>query len=65
MNQLIRMVMRIITRRGINMGIDYAARRGKSRNAMTREEKETAKSTKQTANKARKAGRLLRKFTRF
>jgi len=65
LNRLISMAMRLVMRRGVNMGIDYASRRGKDAKAMTPEERAQAKSAKDMANKARKGARLARRIGKF
>lgn len=67
--RLIRMAsrrfMRKIMNRGINAGIDYAARRGSDPQNMTPEEKQQARAAKQTARKARQGAKLLRRIGRM
>ena len=65
LDQIIRLITRLFMRRGINAGINYAARRGKDPAEMTKEDKAQAQSVKTTAQRARKAGRLVRRIGRF
>ncbi len=64
-NQLINMVIRMVLRRGVNMGIDYAARRGKDARTLTPEEKAQAKAGKDMASKARQGAKLTRRMGKF
>lgn len=63
--QLINMVIRMVMRRGVNAGIDYAARRGQHPKAMTPEERAKSAETKDLAGKARKGARLAKRMGRF
>lgn len=63
-NGLINMGVRMLMRKGINKGIDMAATRGKDPGEMTPEDREQAKSAKQTAAKAKKTMRVARRFMR-
>ncbi|MGB5559270.1 MAG: hypothetical protein WBN04_14820 [Paracoccaceae bacterium] len=65
MSRLINMVIRLVMRRGVNMGINYAARRGKNPNAMTPEDKSQARAGKEIAKKARQGARLARRIGKF
>ena len=64
MDRLIQMLLNLFLRRGINMGIDHLARRGKPVSAMTPEERLQAANAKQTAQRARQAANLARKLGR-
>lgn len=67
-SQMIRMLTRLfrpLINRGINSGIDYAARRGKPASEMTPEEREMAKKGKQVAKHARRMARMGRRMGRF
>lgn len=64
-NRLIQMVIRMVMRRGVNMGIDYATRRGKDAKTMSPEEREQARSAKDIAGKARRGARLARRMGKF
>ena len=64
MEKLIQMVMNLILKKGINMGIDQLARRGKPASEMTAEDRAQAASAKQTAKRARQAANLARKLGR-
>lgn len=64
MNRLINMGLRMLMRKGVNKGIDLASRGGKQPEDMTVEEREQAKSAKQTAQNAQKGMRTARRFMR-
>ncbi len=64
-NQLIRMLTRLVARKGINKGIDHLARKGKDPAAMTPEERAQAKSSRQSMQQGQKGLRTLRRFMRF
>lgn len=61
----IRMFTRKVMNKGMNAGIDYAARRGKDKGEMDADEKQRAKDASQLAKKAKKSARLLRRITKF
>lgn len=65
MNRLINMVIRMVMRRGMKAGIDYAARRGQDPKTMTPEERAKAVEAKDLAGKARKGMRLAKRMGRF
>ena len=65
MSRMINMVIRLVMRRGVNIGIDYAARRGKTPDAMTPEDKAQARAGKEMARKARQGARLARRIGKF
>lgn len=64
--RLISMILRQATRRlvnrGVDAGIDLAARGGRSHEEMTPEERQRARAAKQTARRARQAARLIRRM---
>lgn len=64
-NMIVRRVLRIGVDRGINAGIDAFARKGKSREEMTPEERAQAKKGRQTAGSARRMLRMGRRIGRF
>ena len=64
MEKLIRMVMNLFLRKGISMGIDHLARRGKPAAEMTSDDRAQAGSARQTAKRARQAAQLARKLGR-
>ena len=73
-NQILNMAMRLFMRkvlsRGINAGMDLAARRGGGGDAapsepLTPEERQRAREAKQTAKRARQAAKLGRRIGRF
>ena len=64
MNRLINMGMRMLMRRGMNAGIDAAARRGKRPEDMTPEERAAAQRARQNTHQARRGLGLLRRFMR-
>ena len=64
MNRLINVAMRQIMNRGINKGIDFASKRGKSQENMTQGERQNAQNTRQTMQKARQGMRIMRRFMR-
>jgi hypothetical protein len=65
-NHLLNMIIRIVTRRlmskGVNAGIDLAARRGKSKEDMTPEEREEARKAREIAKRGRQATRIGRRL---
>lgn len=65
-NQLINMIIRIVTRRlmnkGVYAGIDLAARRGKAKEDMTPEEREEARKAREIAKRGRQATRIGRRL---
>lgn len=66
--QMIRMLMRVFRPfigRGINSGIDYAARRGKPASEMTPEERQQAQQGKQLTKRARQMAKMGRRMGRF
>lgn len=63
-NRLINRGVKMLMRKGIDKGIDMAATRGQDPSEMTPEDREQAKSAKQTANKAKKTMRAARRFMR-
>ena len=64
MNRLINMGMRMLMNKGINKGIDLAAKKGKRAEDMTAEERAAAQNTRQNAQKARKGLGIARRFMR-
>jgi hypothetical protein len=65
---LTRMLMRLFRPfigRGINAGIDYAARRGKPASEMTPEERQQAQKGRQLAKRARQMAKMGRRMGRF
>ncbi|MFA8442913.1 MAG: hypothetical protein ACEPO0_13690 [Yoonia sp.] len=60
MNRLINMGLRVLMRKGTEM----AANRGKRTEDMTPQEREQAKSARQTAQKAQRGMRAARRFMR-
>lgn len=66
LSRLIRMLMNIFLRKAVNRGIrtatDYAARRGKSTEEMTPEQRESARRMRDLTDKAKKAARLGRRL---
>ena len=64
MNRLMNMVVQIVMRRGINVAIDFAARRGKSAGDITASEREHARTARQIGQKAQRGLQLLRRFLR-
>ena len=69
MRQIMRILnmlgLRRLIGKGINMGIDRAAGRGKPPAEMTPEERAQAKTGKDMAKRARKLGRMGRRIGRF
>lgn len=63
-NGLINMGLRMLMRRGVNAGIDMAARRGKRPEEMTPEERETAERARQNTHQARRGLNIMRRFMR-
>lgn len=64
MDRLIRMGLRMLMNKGINKGIDIAARRGKAPDQMTAEDQAQANQAKGTAQKARRGLSVMRRFMR-
>jgi hypothetical protein len=64
MNRLINMGMRMLMRQGVNKGIDVAARRGKSTEDMTPQERQSAQSARSNTQNARRGMNILRRFMR-
>ena len=64
--QILNMVIRMFTRRminlGVNKGIDVAARRGKPEAEMTPEEREQSRAARVAAKRARQAVRIGRRL---
>jgi len=63
--QLIRMVMRMVARKGVSKGIDHVARRGKDPTAMTADEQKQANSSRKSMQQGRRSLQILRRFMRF
>jgi len=63
-NGLIKLVMRIVARKGVNGAIDLASRRGKAPDTMTPEERNAARSTRKNSHAARRGLQILRRFMR-
>lgn len=61
-NRIIQMIINRLIGRVVNSGIDYAARRGKGPSEMTREERDSARTTKDLTKRARQLSRLTRRF---
>ena len=64
LQQLMNMFLRRAVNKGINMGVDYAARRGKAPAEMTPEERAQAKSARDLAKRARQVSRITRRLGR-
>lgn len=68
-NHLINMIVRMVTRqllhRGVNAGIDAVAGRGKSREEMSRDERQQARSAKKSVGRANQAMRAARRIGRL
>lgn len=60
--RLARMLFGPLINRGINAGIESAARRGKDPAEMSEEERASARKARETANKARKVAKLARRL---
>ncbi len=69
LDQIFRMAQRLFLRRlinkGINVGIDYASRRGKPASETTPEDRDLAKKGKDVAKNARRMARMGRRMGRF
>lgn len=63
-NRLINMGLRMLMRKGMNAGIDLAARRGKNPDEMTQAERQNAQKAKQTTHQARRGLNIMRRFMR-
>ena len=64
MDRLLQMVLNLFLRKGINIGIDHLARRGKPVSEMTPAERAQATNGKDLAKRARQAANLARKLGR-
>lgn len=64
MEKLIQMVLSLFLKKGINIGVDHLARRGKPASEMTPQERQQAAKAKETAKRARQAANLARKLGR-
>jgi len=64
MNRLINMGLRILMRKGMNAGIDMAARRGKKPEEMTQAERQNAQKAQQTTHQARRGMNIVRRLMR-
>lgn len=66
MNRIVQMVINLFIRKvvnkGVDMGIDYASRRGKPVAEMTPEDHAQAQSAKAMAKRAKQAARLTRRL---
>lgn len=66
MNRIVQMVINLFIRKvvnkGVDMGIDYASRRGKPAAEMTPEDHAQAQSAKAMAKRAKQAARLTRRL---
>lgn len=60
MNRLVRMVLRLVVNRGINMGVDAMARRNK-----TDADPVARKQAAETSKRTRQSLRMMRRFFRF
>jgi hypothetical protein len=69
LNQVFRMAQRLFLRRlinkGINAGIGFASRRGKSASEMTPGDRDMANKGKHVAKNARRMARMGRRMGRF
>ncbi|KJZ20275.1 hypothetical protein [Loktanella sp. S4079] len=63
-DRLINMGLRMLMNKGINKGIDMAAKRGKRAEDMTPEERQAAKNAGQNMHKARRGMNIMRRFMR-
>ncbi|SMX41773.1 hypothetical protein [Actibacterium lipolyticum] len=64
-NMVVRQFLGRFMNKGIDAGIDYAAKRGKRGEELSHEERLRARNAKQTAKRAQQAGRLIRRIGRF
>ena len=64
LNKLIQMVIGLFLKKGVALGVDHLARRGKPASEMTAAERAQADSARQTAKRARQAANLARKLGR-
>ena len=63
--QLIRMLTRMATRRGMSKGMDMLSRGGKDPSDMTPEERAQANASKQAMRNSQRGLRQVRRFTKF
>ena len=64
MDRLLRMMLNLFLKKGINIGIDHLARRGKPASEMSPDDRAQAAAAKQTAKRARQVANLARKLGR-
>ncbi|MES2667857.1 MAG: hypothetical protein V4712_17355 [Pseudomonadota bacterium] len=65
-NRIVQMVLNLFIRKvvnkGVDMGIDYASRRGKPASEATPADQAQAKSSRDMVKRARQAARITRRF---
>jgi len=61
-NIIIKMVMRKLINKGINAGVEKVARKGKSKDQMTAQDKQNTKTARDMTKRARQAMRVGRKI---
>lgn len=63
-NGLINMLTRMVVRRAVDAGVDYAARKGKPEAEMTQEEREQAGRARDLAKRTKEIQKVTRRFWR-
>lgn len=64
LNGLFNMLTKMFIRNAVDVGVDYAARRGKPESEMTPEEKEQAKRARDLAARAKEVQKVTRRLWR-
>lgn len=64
LNGLLNMLTKMFIRSAVDVGVDYAARKGKPESEMTPEEKEQAKRARDLAARAKEVQKVTRRLWR-
>jgi hypothetical protein len=64
LNGLFNMLTKMVVRSAVDVGVDYAARKGKPESEMTPEEKEQAKRARDLAGRAKEIQKVTRRLWR-
>jgi hypothetical protein len=64
LNGLFNMLNKMVVRSAVDVGVDYAARKGKPESEMTPEEKEQAKRARDLAGRAKEIQKVTRRLWR-
>ena len=65
MDQIIKMVLRQLVRRGVNSGFRAMSRRGRGDAAQSQEDRQMQREANQSGRSMRQVSRIMRRFTRF